>query len=117
VSTRRDLARRAELAGVEERGMYTQGFSRNLGALLVSASSCREGRPIEQPRPGDPALAAPRSEARVRTRYRRPKETKGDGTDELESESLIVPTTRGNAPERTPSREGEASTWTRWGDR
>ena len=117
MSTRHDLARRAELAGVEERGMYTQGFSRNLGDLFVSALTNRDGRPIEPPRPGDRALAAPRSEARVHTRYRRPKATKGDGTDEQESEPLVVPTTRGNAPERTPSREGEARSWTRWRDR
>lgn len=117
MSTRRELAGRDELAGVEERGMSTQGFSRNLGGLNVSASSSRDGRPIEQPRPGDHALAAPRSEHRVQARYRCVKGTKRGGTGEQASEHPVVPRKRGNATERTPWREGEARSWTRWRDR
>jgi hypothetical protein len=51
VSTRREQAGREELAGVEERGRYTWGFPRNLGDLLVSPSTNREGHPIKQSRP------------------------------------------------------------------
>ena len=117
VSTRREPAGREELAGVEERGMYTWGFPRNLGDLFVSASTNREGHPMEQSRPGERALAVLGNEDRVQARYRRVKGTKRDGTDEQESEHSVVPRKRGNAPERTPWREGDAGTWTRWRDR
>jgi hypothetical protein len=111
------LAGREECAGVEERGMRAWGFPRNLGDLLVSASPDREGRPMKQPRPGARALANLGSEARVQARYRRAKGTKRNGTDEQESEYLVVPWNRGNAPGRTPGREGDAGSWTRWRDR
>jgi len=117
VDTPRAGQRREELAGVEERGMYAWGFPRNLGDLLVCASMNREGYPMKQPRPGDRALAAPRREDRARARYRCAKATKRGGTDEQESEYPVVPVKRGNAPERTPGREGDAGSWTRWGDR
>jgi hypothetical protein len=97
--------------------MCTQGFLRNLGGRIVSASSSRDGRPIKQPRPGDHALVAPRSEDRVQARYRCVKGTKREGTGEQASKHSVVPTKRGNAPERTPWMEGDAGTWTRWRDR
>ena len=117
VDTLNARAWRAELAGVEERGMYTWGFSRNLGDLFVSAPTNREGHPMEQPWSGERALAVLGSERRVQVRYRRVKGTKRGGTDEQESEHSVVPRKRGNAPERTPWREGDAGSWTRWRDR
>ena len=117
VSTRQEKAGREELAGVEERGMLTWGFPRNLGDLIASAPTDREGHPMEQPRPEDRALAVLGSEARVPVRYRCVKGTKRRGTDEQESEHPTLPSKRGNAPERTPWREGDAGSWTRWRDR
>ncbi len=72
---------------------------------------------MEQPRFEDRALAILGSEDRVQARYRRVKGTKRGGTGEQESEHLTVPKKQGNAPERTRWREGDAGTWTRWGDR
>ena len=117
MSPHREQAGCEELAGVEERGMHTGGFPRNLGDLFVSASKNREGHPMEQSRLWDRALAVPGSEDRVQARYRCVKGTKRDGRGEQESEHLVVPRKRGNAPERTPWREGDAGSWTRWRDR
>ena len=58
-----------------------------------------------------------RSDGRVAARYRRAKATKRGGTEDQESEHLVVPRKRGNAPVRTPGREGGAGAWTRWRDR
>ena len=117
VSTRQEKAGREERAGVEERGMCAWGFPRNLGDLFVSASTNREGHPIKQSRPGGRTLASYGSERRVQAQYRNVKGTKRGGMDEQESEHLVVPRKRGNAPERTPWREGDAGSWTRWRDR
>jgi hypothetical protein len=97
--------------------MYTWGFPRNLGDLFASASTNREGHPMKQSRPGSRALAVPGSEARVQARYRRAKGTKRGGTGGQVSEHPILPRKRGNAPERTPWREGDAGPWTRWRER
>jgi hypothetical protein len=51
VDTLNVRAWRIELAGVEERGMHTGGFPRNLGDLLVSTPPDREGPPMKQSRP------------------------------------------------------------------
>ena len=117
VDTLNARAWRAELAGVRERGMHPGGFPRNLGDLFVSASTNREGHPMEQSRPGNRALAVLGNDDRVQARYRRVKGTKRGGTGEQESEHSVVPRKRGNAPERTPGREGDAGAWTRWRDR
>ena len=117
VSMHQSKAGCEELAGVEERGMLTRGFLRNLGDLRVSAPTERDGPPMEQPRLGERALALPESERRVPARYGGVKATKRRGTDEQESEHLVVPWKRGNAPVRTPGREGGARPWTRWRDR
>ena len=115
--TRREKAGREELAGVEERGMYTWGFPRNLGDLVVSVPTEREGHPMKQPRLEERALAILGSEQRVPARYRCAKGTECSGMDDQESEPPVVPRKRGNAPERTPWREGDAGSWTRWRDR
>ena len=46
-STHRSEAGCEELAGVEERGMHTMGFPRNLGDLIVSVQESRDGHPVE----------------------------------------------------------------------
>ena len=106
-------AGREELAGVEERGMHTWGLPRNLGDLIVSVRESRDGRPVEQPRPGGGALAVPGSEGRAHARYRQAKETKRGGRDGQESEHSVVPVKRGNTPQRTPWREGSAGSGNR----
>ena len=105
MSTRREPARREELAGVEERGMYTWGFPRNLGDLFVSAPTDRAGTRLNSPSIADRTLAVPRDPARVAVRYCRVKATKRGGMDEQESEHSIVLRKRGNAPERTRWRD------------
>ena len=72
---------------------------------------------MKQSRPGSRALAVPGSEARVQARYRRVKGTKRGGMDEQESEHSAVPRKRGNTPEWTLWREGDAGARTRWRDR
>ena len=117
VDTLNVRAWRAELAGVEERGMHTGGFPRNLGDLLVSTPTDRVGPRWNSPGIEDRPLAVPRRARRVAARYQRVKATKRGGMGEQESEHSIVPWKRGNAPERTPWREGDAGPWTRWRDR
>ena len=105
VATLNARAWRAELAGVEERGMPPGGFPRNLGDLLVSAPTDRVGPRWNSPGIADRTLAVHRSAARVAARYGRVKATKRGGMDEQESEHSRVPWKRGHAPERTPGRE------------
>jgi len=72
---------------------------------------------MKQPRLEEGALAILGSEQRVGARYRCAKGTECSGMGDQGSEHLVVPLKRGNAPERTPWREGDAGTWTRWRDR
>lgn len=76
-----------------------------MGDLIVSARESRDGRPVEQPRPGGGALAIPGSEDRAHARYRQAKETKRGGRGGQESEHSMVPRKRGNPPQGTPWRE------------
>ena len=93
------------------------GLPRNLGDLIVSVRESREGRPVEQPRPGGGALAAPRSEHRAHARYHGAKETERGGRDGQESEHSVVPVKRGNSLQGTPWREGGAGSWNRGRER
>ena len=54
------------------------------------------------------ASGADGDEQRTQRWYRQAKETKCGEKDGRESERLIVPTSRGNHPEGTPGREGDA---------
>ena len=96
-------------AGVGEQGERPEGFPGNLGDPIVSAVGAgrRTGKPSSRVIRGT-AFGAVGDEDRTRRRYRRAKATKlgemGDGG----SERFIVPLSRGNHPERTPGREGNA---------
>ena len=54
------------------------------------------------------ASGAVGDEDRTQGRYRRAKATNSDETGDGESERFVVPLSRGNHPERTPGREGNA---------
>jgi hypothetical protein len=75
---------------------------------LSSPSKIAGGSPVDQLQ--DEPQLSPRLWGRTGdTRwYRQAKETKCGETDGRESERLIVPMSRGNHPERTPRREGDA---------
>jgi hypothetical protein len=88
--------------------MHAWGLARNLGDLIVSVRESRDGHPVEQPRLREGALAVPGSEHRAHARYHRAKATKRGGRGGQESEHSTVPAKRGNAPQRTPWREGSA---------
>ena len=95
--------------GSENRANDHKGSPGNLGDPVVSIEQGRRehrqtnSRMIHGPRPG------PRGTNNGTKRwYRQAKETKCGEKDGRESERLIVPPSRGNHPEGTPGREGDA---------
>ncbi len=83
-------------SGVQERGMFAQGFPRNLGELI--ASSARIGWETEDQNPGLPPSRPTTAGAkkRARPRYLRAKATKRGEKGVQQSELPIVPQKPGN---------------------
>jgi hypothetical protein len=104
VSTRHRMARGAELAGVEERGMHTRGFPRNLGDLIVSAPTDREGARLNSPCIEEPTTRGPpeRSTSGGAVLPREGNETRWDGRAGVGAPHSTV-----EAGERTRADPGE----------
>ena len=96
-------------AGVAEQGERPSGTPGNLGDPIVSADNAgwRTGLPSSGMIRGL-AFGAVGDEERTQRRYRRAKATKLGARGDGESERFVVPSNRGNDPERTPGREGDA---------
>jgi hypothetical protein len=84
------------------------GFPGNLGDPTVSVVTA--GWSPAYQLQADPRLPSRASgdEPGAKRRYRQAKETKCGEMGGRESERLILPTSRGNHPEGTPGREGDA---------
>jgi hypothetical protein len=84
------------------------GFPGNLGDPTVSVVTA--GRSPAYQLQADPRLPsrACGDEPGTKRRYRQAKETKCGEMGGRESERLILPVSRGNHPEGTPGREGDA---------
>ena len=95
--------------GSESRANGHEGSPGNLGDPAVSTEQA--GRSYRLTNSGlilDPATGADGDERRSQRWYRQAKETKCGEKDGRESERFIVPASRGNRPEGTPGREGDA---------
>jgi hypothetical protein len=94
--------------------MHGRGFTRNLGGPPASASS--SGRRPRRKQPGVPRERP--SAGRTKHGRRRGNAPRERGATGMRaSEHLIVPARRGNRPDGTPRREGDAGTETRRRDR
>jgi len=84
------------------------GFLGNLGGPVASVVTA--GRSPAYQLQADPRLPSRASgdESGTKRRYRQAKETKCGEMGGRDSERLIVPTRRGNQPDGTPRREGDA---------
>ena len=96
-------------AGVEEQGIGTIGFPRNVGDPVVSTLIIGSGRCLTQTsRPPVGVGPCGRYEGRRKEWYRQAKETKCGGMSGRESEHVTVPRKAGNRPNGTRWREGRA---------
>ena len=99
---------REDPAGVGEQGIGTLGFPRNVGDPVVSKGKPGGRYRVNNSRPNVAALGHAGAKVECDLGTGRTKETKRGGKGDRKSEPLTVPRKRGNRPDGTPWREGEA---------
>ena len=107
---------RLDPTGVEEQGMCTLGFPRNLGGPVVSRPHHPDGGHPERTQPLAARARARRGTERRQARggYRQAKATKRGGMGGGKSEHRVVLWKQGNpGPRETRWKEGAAETWHR----